>query len=165
MLVYGDPSTSKTAPPTLRHILSFPPSSFPFLFPFPTPSVLLLGIKPRVSHPLCKRHVLSSGHPGELRCRCVFPFPSSPWSLLSVLLLKSDYTPSRASEGLLSLSTLHRQWAASWLLPHTGPSQFPTVCGAESRTIHKLPSRSENGILEEGRSWEHSRGRRKGNTF
>lgn len=97
--------------------------------------------------------VLPSGHPGELKCRCGFPFPSSTMSLLFVLLLESDYTSSRASDGLE-----HLAYAMGGIVAATSyrASQFPTLCGTESRAIHELPSRSENGKLEEGRGLDHS---------
>lgn len=74
-------------------------------------------------------------------------------SLLFVLLLESDYTSSKASEGLE-----HLAYAMGGIMAATShrTSQFPTLCGAESRAIHELPSRSENGKLEEGRGLEHS---------
>lgn len=74
-------------------------------------------------------------------------------SLLFVLLSESDYTSPRASGGLE-----HLAYAMGGIVAATSyrASQFPTLCGAESRAIHELPSRSENGKLGEGRSWEHS---------
>lgn len=73
-------------------------------------------------------------------------------SLLSVLLWESGYTLSRAEE------LEHLAYAMGGIMSATSykTSRFPTVFGAESRATHELPSRSENGKLEKGRSWERS---------
>lgn len=49
----------ETHPPVRQSLYT---EIYSLFFPFPAPSVPLLGIKPRASHPICKGHVLSPGH-------------------------------------------------------------------------------------------------------